>query len=128
MKETNEKLTATAKAAVDKTNTAKKVKSGSLEVFSTPMLLAVMEEATCNAVKPILEKGETTVGTKVSITHDKASGTGEIITAHASLEKIDKRRLTFEVYATDESGDTIGKGIIERFVVNEERFMERVNK
>lgn len=116
-----------AAVTVDDTNCASAVKSGSLKVFATPMLLALMEEATCNACAPLLEDGETTVGTKVSVTHDKASPAGARITAFASLDRVDGRRLLFSVSAKDDKGDIIGKGEIERFLVNSDKFMKRVN-
>lgn len=116
-----------AVTTVDNTNSAAAVKSGSLKVFATPMMLALMEEATCSAVAELLEGDETTVGTKISVTHDKASGIGTKITAKAVLKEIDGRRLVFDVSATDDKGDTIGKGEIERFLVYSEKFMNRVN-
>ncbi len=127
MKPFTEKLSAKASSAVNTQNTAKAVKSGSLDVFATPMMLALMEEATCIACAPLLDEGETTVGTSVSVTHDKASGLGNVITASAVLENTDGRKLTFSVQAEDDKGDIIGKGTIERFVVLEEKFMKRVN-
>lgn len=126
MKEFQEKLTATASLTVDENVTAKTVKSGSLDVFGTPVLLALMEEATCNCVAPILDDGETTVGISVTVSHDKASGLGEKVTATAVLEKAEGRKLTFSVSAVDSVGDVIGKGTIERFVVISEKFMSRV--
>ena len=127
MKEFTAKLEGTAVTTVDPSNTAKAVKSGNLDVFATPMMLALMEEATCIACAPLLDEGETTVGTCVSVTHDKASGLGEVITAYATLENTDGRRLTFSVQAKDENDNVIGKGSIERFVVLEDKFMKRVN-
>lgn len=127
MKAFTEKLSAKATTTVSTQNTAKAVKSGSLDVFATPMMLALMEEATCTACAPLLDEGETTVGTCVSVTHDKASGLDTVITATAVLENADGRKLTFSVQAQDDNGDIIGKGTIERFVVLEEKFMKRVN-
>ncbi|MDE5985067.1 MAG: thioesterase family protein [Eubacterium sp.] len=127
MKAFNEKLSAKASTTVSVQNTAKTVKSGSLDVFATPMMLALMEEATCIACSPLLDEGETTVGTCVSVTHDKASGIDTAITADAVLENVDGRKLTFSVQAQDDKGDIIGKGTIERFVVLEDKFMKRVN-
>ena len=108
-------------ATVNSTNTAAAVGSGSLPVFATPMMLALMEEATCEAASAILDDGETTVGIKVEITHDKASAMG------AKLEAVDGRRLVFSVSAKDDNGNIIGKGTIERFVVNCDKFMKKVN-
>lgn len=116
-----------AVTTVNKNNCAAAVQSGSLEVFATPMMLALMEEATCNAAATLLEGDETTVGTKIAVTHDKASRIGTKITAEAVLAEADGRRLVFEVSATDDNGDTIGRGTIERFLVYSEKFMNRVN-
>lgn len=128
MREFTQPITSEEITVVNATNTAASVGSGSLPVFATPMMLALMEEATCSACLPLLEDNETTVGTRVSITHDKASGTGTTITAYATLEKVEGRKLYFTVYAKDGEGDVIGKGEIERFVVFSDRFMKRVNK
>lgn len=127
MKEFTAKPEGKAVTTVDNSNTARAVRSGSLDVFATPMMLALMEEATCTACAPLLDEGETTVGTCVSVTHDKASGLGAVITAYAVLENADGRKLAFSVYAKDENDNIIGKGTIERFVVLEDKFMKRVN-
>lgn len=127
MKEFTEKLSAQASVKVDNSNTARAVKSGCLDVFATPMMVALMEEATCLACAPVLDEGETTVGTSICVSHDKASGLGTEVTAYAQLEGADGRRLTFSVSAKDDKGDVIGKGTIERFVVLEDKFMKRVN-
>lgn len=128
MKEFTSAVSAEAMTMVNNTNSAAAVKSGSLPVFATPMMIALMEEATCYAAAPLLDEGESTVGTRVSVSHDKASGIGSVITAHATLTEADGRKLYFEVNAKDEQGDIIGKGTIERFVINTDKFMKRVNK
>ena len=112
--------------AVDSTNTAMAVGSGSLPVFGTPCMIALMEEATCKAIAPALEDGETTVGTRIDVAHSKASGIGTSITATATLVDIDRRKLTFSVTAAEDDGAEIGKGVIERFVVDTEKFMSRI--
>ena len=111
---------------VNTTNTAITAESGSLPVFATPFMIALMEKATCSACESLLDEGETTVGTAINITHDKASGLGELIKASATLKAVDGRKLTFDVIATDSKEDIIGKGTITRFVVNGERFMSKV--
>ena len=127
MKEFTSVMKSEAITVVNSTNTAVAVGSGSLPVYATPMMIALMEEATCNACAPLLEEGETTVGTKISVSHDKASGTGATVTAYAALEEVDGRRLIFSVSAKDSDGNVIGKGEIERFVVLSDKFMKRVN-
>lgn len=111
---------------VNSTNTAITAQSGSLQVFGTPFMIALMEKATCEAVANLLEDNETTVGTKISVTHDKASGIGKVIKAEAKLVEVDGRRLVFDVKAFEEDGSVIGKGQIERFVVLIDKFMKRV--
>lgn len=115
-----------ASEIVSSTNSAKAVKSGLLDVYATPSMIALMECATCKAVEPLLEDGETTVGTKIDVAHIKASGINKNITAVATLKEVDSRRLVFDVEAHEDNGDIIGKGSIERFVVNAERFMKKV--
>lgn len=127
MKNFDKPLFGKAVTTVNDNNCAKAVKSGSLEVFATPMMLALMEEATCAACAALLEEGETTVGTNIAVSHDKASGIGSVITAEAVLKSVEGRKLTFSVTASDENGSTIGKGSIERFVVLSDKFMRKVN-
>ena len=121
MKEFHGEYKGEALVTVNSTNTAAAVGSGSLPVYATPMMLALMEEATCQAVSPLLDDGETTVGTKIDITHDKASSMGN------TVSEVDGRRLVFSVSAKDNDGNVIGKGTIERFVVLADKFMKKVN-
>ncbi|MCC8016736.1 MAG: hypothetical protein LIO43_05190 [Clostridiales bacterium] len=115
------------KTVVSSANTARAAQSGSLLVFATPFMIALMEKATCRAVGPFLEDDETTVGTGISVSHDKASGIGEEITAYAEIANVNGRKITFNVYAENEKSEIIGKGEIERFVVSGEKFMSKIN-
>lgn len=126
MKEFEHELKGEAMILVNSAYTAIAARSGSLEVLGTPFMIALMEKATCSACESLLDEGETTVGTAINITHDKASGLGELIKASATLKAVDERKLTFDVIATDSKEDIIGKGTITRFVVNGERFMSKV--
>lgn len=126
MKEFEHELKGKAMILVNSAYTAIAARSGSLEVLGTPYMIALMEKATCSACESLLDEGETTVGTAINITHDKASGLGELIKATATLKAVDGRKLTFDVIATDSKEDIIGKGTITRFVVNGERFMSKV--
>ena len=118
--------TATVKIIVDNTNTAKTVGSGNLEVFSTPMMIALMEKAACEVLADSLESGHTSVGTQVNITHTAASSVGMEITATATIESISGREIKFAVIAHDKAGE-IGKGTHTRFIVDEVRFMGKTN-
>lgn len=125
MKEIQLNAEASVSLEVTDDNTAVAAGSGSLRVLGTPFMIALMEKATCNAVHEFLEFGETTVGTCISVSHDKASGVGEIITAFAKITAAEGRKITFSVYSENESGDVIGKGVIERFVVKSEKFLSK---
>ena len=118
-------LTFTSTTVVDNTNTAVALGSGDMEVFATPAMVALMENAAMNAVAPHLEAGQTTVGTEISTTHIKAAALGATITATATLTAIEGRKLTFAVTAHD--GDNIiGEGTHTRFIVDRERFLAKV--
>ncbi len=110
---------------VDNTNTAVALGSGSLDVFATPAMVALMENAALEAVAKSLPEGSTTVGTLVNVAHTRATGMGDIVTAEAVLEEVDGRRLIFSVTASDSKGQ-IGKGMHERFIVDCERFLSKL--
>ena len=113
-----------AESLVTEQNTAASVGSGYLPVFSTPYMLALMEEASQSSVAPYLEDGQSTVGTKLSISHDAATPVGMKVWAESCLTEIDGRRLVFDVCAYDECG-VIGQGTHERFIIKRQRFLEK---
>lgn len=121
-----ENLIGTATVKVTEANTAATMKSGSLTVFATPAMCALMEEAACTAVNAHLEADSGTVGISLNITHDRATALNDTVTATATLTKIDGRKLTFSLEAKDSKG-IIGKGTHERFIINNEKFMSKVN-
>lgn len=114
-----------AENIVHEANTAKSMGSGSLEVFATPALVALMEAAAVNALR--LEAGESSVGTALEITHSAATPVGMKVWAEAELVEIDRRRLFFEVNAYDEV-EKIGSGRHERFIIQKERFLSKSNQ
>ena len=116
----------TSRIVVDKTNTAARMGSGDMDVFATPAMIALMENAAAMAVKDFLEEGMTTVGTRIDVSHTKATAAGSTVKAEAVLEEIDGRRLVFSVIAYDSSEETIGRGMHERFIVNREKFLSRL--
>ena len=116
-----------AETVVDHTNTAKSAGSGELEVFATPNMIALMEQAAQSSAAPYLEEGQGTVGTMISVTHDAATPLGMRVWAESELVGVDRRKLTFEVRAFDECG-MIGKGTHERFIIQNEKFLAKVNE
>lgn len=126
MKELTTGIKATAGTVVTKEQTALSVGSGSLSVFATPMMAALMEKAACEALAPFLEDGETTVGTELNIQHTAASPIGMGITAEAEVTAVNGREITFRVSAQDSEG-VIGAGTHKRFVVNAAKFQSKTD-
>ena len=116
-----------AETVVNEYNTAKAMKSGTLDVFATPCMCALMEEAACNAVRDYLDEGMGTVGISLNITHDKPSAPGSKITATATLTAVEGRKLVFSVQA-QENDKIIGKGTHERFIIDNAKFMAKLQK
>ena len=116
----------TCQTQVAPANCASAVGSGGLDVFSTPSMIALMEKAAYTLVQESLAEGESTVGTQMNVDHVKASKIGETITAKAILTEIDGRKLTFDVSATDSAGNTIGRGVHTRFIIQVEKFLSRL--
>ncbi len=110
---------------VSETNSAKTLGSGDMDVFATPAMVALMENAAMLAVAAELPEGSATVGTQMNTSHIKASPVGATITASAELTAVDGRKLTFAVKAWDEKG-VIGEGEHTRFVVDRERFLSKL--
>lgn len=106
--------------------TAAHVGSGLAPVFATPMMIALMENTCAISVANELAEGESTVGTRIDITHDAATPVGMKVWCESELNEVDRRRLVFDVKAYDEAG-LIGQGRHERFVINNEKFMAKVN-
>ena len=112
---------------VTEADTAVALDSGDLAVLGTPRLLAWCEQQTVAAVAADLPVGSTSVGTRVSIEHVRASPVGTSVDVRARLVHADGRLLRFEVAATDEQGRLVGHGEITRVVVNADRFLSRLD-
>ena len=121
----NDKATATT--IVSKTNCASEMGSGSLDVFATPAMVALMEKAACEVINSSLTSEETTVGIKMDIEHIKATPIGDNVEATAVLTGIEGRKLIFSVSAKDNEG-IIGQGVHERFIVNKEKFLSKLKR
>jgi predicted thioesterase len=107
--------TGTATATVTNQNTAIAVGSGSLAVFATPMLIALMERAACDCLASCLEDGQTSVGTAISVEHTAATPVGMEVTATATITAVFGRKIEFALTASDGAGE-IGKGTHTRAV------------
>ena len=116
-----------AEDVVREENTAQAVGSGTLPVFATPAMTALMEKAAWTSLAPYLGEGESTVGTKLEITHDSATPVGMKVWAESEVTAVEGRRVVLKVAAYDERG-LIGQGVHERFVIQDARFLAKTAK
>ena len=113
-----------AETVVSDSNTAQAACSGALPVFGTPFMCALMEEAAWKSIAPHLEAGQSTVGTRLNVSHDSATPVGMKVWAESEVTEVDGKRLILTVAAFDERGP-IGRGTHERFIVTDERFLAK---
>ncbi len=116
----------TTTRTVGPNDTAAVYGSGLHDVLSTPAMIAFMEQTAMKAVEACLNEGEGTVGTEVNIRHLKATPVGKTVTCTATLQEVNGNRLLFHVEAIDDNGK-IGEGLHERFIIDNRRFMEKLN-
>lgn len=100
---------------------ASHIASGKVDVYATPMMIALMEKTASKGLQEYLEDGMVSVGTSIGSSHVAATPVGMKVKAVARVVGIDGRKYSFEIEAYDECG-LIGKGLHERFAVNEEKF------
>lgn len=106
--------------------TAARIGSGLVEVFATPMMIALIEQTCLESVLPYLEEGQGTVGTLVNVTHSAATPVGMRVWCDSELVEVDRRRLVFSVKAYDECG-LIGEGSHERFIIDTAKFQAKID-
>lgn len=107
-------------------NSAKAMKSGSLDVFATPAMIALMEETAWKSIADALEDGMGSVGTSLDVKHLAATPLGMKVYCESELIEIDGRRLVFQVNVFDEKGK-VGEGMHERFIVQNEKFQAKAD-
>lgn len=115
-------LTAQVELTVTDADTAQAQGSGDVPVLGTPRVLALAEAATVAATAPKLSPGTTTVGVRAEIEHTSPSPIGATVVAHATLAKVDGRRLLFEVRVSV-GETTVAEARIERVVVDRHQFV-----
>jgi fluoroacetyl-CoA thioesterase len=113
-----------ARLIVGEADTARALGSGDVNVLGTPKLVALFEEATVDALRGVLDDGQSTVGMRVQIDHLQPTPIGAEVVVEAQLDKVEGRRITFTVTATD-SGGLVAAGKVTRVVVDVERFMTK---
>ena len=106
---------------------ASHIGSGTVLVLATPMMILLMERTCRLSVKPFLADNEETVGTHVNVSHCAAVPVGRTVRCETEIIDLDRRRIVFKVAVYD--GDTlVGEGQHERFVINIDKFREKMSK
>ena len=120
-------LTNTVTITVTHNDSAKVHGSGTLDVFATPAMIALMERTAMDSVAEYLAEDEATVGTEINVQHLSATPIGCEVTCHSELIGIDGRKLTFKVTASDSKG-VIGEGTHTRFIIKTEKFLAKASE
>lgn len=111
---------------VDQSLSAAAMHSGTLNVFATPAMVALIEETAWKSVAPHLEEGQATVGTALNIQHIAPTPLGMKVRCETVLTAVNGRKLTFEAKVYDETG-LIGSGTHERFIISADKFQAKAN-
>lgn len=119
-------LTGSAERIVSQADTARQMGSGDLDVFATPALAALVEEAAWKSVADALEPGMTTVGSRLELDHLAPTPVGMHVQAETELSTVDGRKLTFTFSVADEAGE-VGCGTHVRFIVDAARFQAKAD-
>ncbi|MBQ7329067.1 MAG: thioesterase family protein [Oscillospiraceae bacterium] len=117
-------MTGTASTSVEREDTALEVGSGSLLVYATPCMVALMEGAACEAIADAVSEDKTTVGIELNISHLAATPVGMDVRAEAEVTAVEGNIITFSVTAYDEAGK-IGEGTHKRAIVTSQRFLDK---
>ena len=117
-------MKASVSTVSEREDTALEVGSGSLLVYATPCMVALMEGAACDAIASALKEDKTSVGTELNISHISATPVGLEVYAEAEVTQVDGNTVTFHVTAYDEAGK-IGEGTHKRVIVSSQRFLDK---
>jgi predicted thioesterase len=106
---------------------AKHVGSGAMRVLATPSLILFMERACHRLLAAHLPPGSSSVGVHVDVRHLAPTPFGETVRVHCEVLEVAGPRVTFAVEAWDEQ-EKVGVCRHQRVIIDEERFLERVQK
>ena len=98
---------------------------GDHDIFSTPNLVLLLEEAAIEGLAPHIRADQASVGTKIDIAHTAATLLGQTVRATATVTEVDRRRVVFDIRVEDDI-EVIGTGTHERFVVDLPSFEDRL--
>lgn len=109
---------------VERSDTAAEVGSGSLLVYATPCMAALMEGAACEALEGAVPENKTSVGIELNLKHTSATPVGMEVRAVAEVTAVEGSIITFSIEAFDEAGK-IGEATHKRAVVTVQKFLDK---
>lgn len=112
---------------VENRDTAKHMGSGLANVFATPAMIALMEQAAYQSIETCLPEGHSSVGIQINVQHKRASLPGSLITCTSKVTQVDGKKVHFNIEASDEKGE-IGNAEHIRYIINSDEFMRRLNE
>ena len=118
-------MTATQSVVCAPEHFASRVVAGTPDVFSTPSLGALVEKTAAEFLASQLDAGQMTVGAQIVINHTAATPAGLTVTATVTVTAVDGRRVDFS-WAASDGVDEVGNGTHQRFVVDRDRFEQRL--
>ena len=87
-------------------------------ILSTSRMIGLTEDTCLAMIQPFLDEGQTTVGTRVDVTHVGTARVGEEVTIRVRLTRITQRRLlSFEIEVAAPAG-VISTGTHQRLIVD----------
>ncbi|MFO7864429.1 MAG: thioesterase family protein [Salinivirgaceae bacterium] len=112
---------------VEQKHTAAAYGSGLAEVFATPAMIALMENAAYRGVEQFLPEGTSTVGMEVNVQHLKATLPNKVVKAVSTVKEVDGRKISFQIEVFEDD-QVVGKATHTRFAVDNERFIRKLQE
>ena len=98
---------------------------GEYDIFSTPNLVLLLEEAAIDGLAPHIRADQASVGTRIDIAHTAPTLLGQTVRATATVTEVDRRRVVFDIRVEDDT-EVIGTGTHERFLIDLPSFEDRL--
>jgi fluoroacetyl-CoA thioesterase len=99
--------------------------SGTLEVLGTPAIAIMVEQICREMVNPILNAGQTSVGSTLNIRHLAPTPVGDVIQLQAEIVSLEKNTVEFKVKIWD-SVELVGEADHRRVIIDVDRFLKHV--
>lgn len=107
--------------------TAPHIGSGSLSVYATPAMAALIENTCASMVSELLPEGQTTVGVEIRLRHLAPTPVNNVVKIQVEVISIEKNMISFNAQIFDEV-ELVGEAEHRRAVIEVDRFLKRVDE